>query len=681
MSPQEQPTKYIYRDISWLSFNHRVMQEAENPEVPLLERVKFLAIYSSNMDEFFRVRVATLRSLIRLDKKERKTIDFNPALVLGKLLVTVNEQAQHFSAIFHQQLLPSLRKEGIYVAAPSELDTNQQAFLRKYFSDRIAPYVQPVLLVKQKIRPFLINGSLYLAVILQEPKSSKEKYAVVRIPSKDTGRFIVVPGEQNLVVFLDDLVRFMLNDLFPGYTVKGAYSFKLTRDAELNITDEYSGDLIAKIKEGLAKRNAGPATRFVYDRSMPSKLLKLLGEIFKTNKEDLIPEGTYHNNADLFGFPDFGRADLKDTPQPPVNHPLFAGNTGILDTIKAQGDILLSFPYQKYDPVAMFFEQAALDPQVREIRITQYRVARQSRIMEALIKAAKLGKKVLAFVEVKARFDEEANLQWAEELERHGVQVLYSFPGLKVHSKLAQVIRLEQGKRVRYTYMSTGNFNETTAKIYADFGLFTQHNEISLEVERVFKFLQTGVLPRIAFKHLWVGQINMYDQLIQFIEEATMRAQAGQVAEITLKLNSIEEVHVIDKLYEAAEAGVKIKLIVRGICCLNPALSPNIEAISIIDRYLEHARVYYFKFEDSDRLLLSSADLMGRNLHHRIECAFPVMEEKLKTEVLHFLHIQWQDNVKARILDGSQSNALRPKGKKAIRSQVALYLNTQKALD
>lgn len=669
---------YIHRDITWLSFNYRVLQEAKDPSVPLLERLKFLAIYSSNLDEYFRVRVAYVKSLINLGKKTKKAFHFKPKEVLEEIHRIVNAQQEEFSRIFHEQVLPALAEYQVHLVQPDALSEEQQDFVNDYFKKNLVSYVQPVLLVKQKIRPFLNNAALYLAVELRT-KNDNPRYAVVKIPSDDLPRFLTVPSsspERKEVIALDDVVRASIPRLFPGYSVEAAYSIKLTRDAELYIDDEFSGDLIEKIKTSLAKRNIGPGTRFVYDRTMPSSLLDFLVETFSVKKRDMQPEGRYHNNFDLFKFPKFGLDQLKDEDLPPLPAPSLEKQDSLFDSIRAQ-DHFVHFPYQRYDYVLRLFEEAADDPKVTHIKIIQYRVAKHSAIMTAMKRAVAAGKQVTVFIEVKARFDEEANLQWAEKLESWGVRVLYSFPGLKVHSKLALICRIEAGKLQNYCYLSTGNFNEDTARIYEDFGLFTADERLTTEVARLFSYLEEVKKPSRPFEHLLVGQFGMRETLCQYIDYEIKQAKAGKPSGISIKVNSIEEREIIGKLYEASQAGVPVKIVVRGICCIQPGIkgfSENMEIISIVDRFLEHSRIYRFHHGGADLMYLSSADWMTRNLQHRIECAFPVYDEALRQQLRDFMDMLWSDTVKARIMNAEQDNTYRRAAEgKAFRAQIETY--------
>ncbi len=671
---------YIHRDLSWLSFNYRVLQEAKDPAVPLFERIKFLAIYSNNLDEFFRVRVASHRNLLRVGKKTKRKLDYNPKEIIKEILRIVNAQQLEFSHIFENQIIPELHKHDIHLLRRLDLNEEQQEFCRNFFNDHMLPFVQPVLLVKGKIRPFLNNASLYLTVLLQdkEKPDAPHEYALVKVPSDHLPRFILLPSvpPRHDIIMLDDIVRHSLSMMFPGYHILDTYSIKLTRDAELYIDDEFSGDLIAKIKTSLAKRHVGPPSRFVYDREMPRELLEFLMETFGLEKYDLLEEGRYHNNFDFFQFPDFGMQHLKYPPLPPIPYGPLEHTPDIFEGIRER-DHLINVPYHSYDSVVRLFEDAARDPRVTHIKIIQYRVARKSRIMQALMDAVKAGKQVFTFIEVKARFDEEANLRWGEKLERAGVNVSYSFPGVKVHAKIALIRREEEDGPRLYAYFSTGNFHEETAKVYSDIGLFTADKRLCSEAARLFAYLETQKVPEQPFRHLLVGQFNLRKKLLALIEREIQHAAAGRPAHIVLKLNSLQDEVMIKKLYQASQAGVKIELIVRGICSLVPGvpgISENIKAISIVDRFLEHSRVFIFHNDGQEDIFLSSADWMVRNLSYRIETAVPVYDPELRKQIKDLIHYQLHDNVKARILDAEQSNTYHQDGSDlAIRSQVESY--------
>lgn len=670
---------YIRRDISWLSFNYRVLQEAKDPTVPLFERIKFLAIYSSNLDEFFRVRMANHRNLLRVGKKTKKELPIDSKQMVKDIQRIVNIQQIEFGNIFDKQIVPELRNHNIYLLRRLDLNDEQSAFVERYFQDKVLPFVQPVLLLKNKIRPFLNNASLYLTILLQDnAEPDVQQYALVKIPSDDLPRFIALPSaaKRHDVIMLDDIIRHNISWMFPGYHILDTYSIKLTRDAELYIDDEFSGDLIQKIKDSLERREVGLASRFVYDREMPEELLHYLKEAFNLEKYDILQEGRYHNNFAFFKFPDFGLSHLKNPPLPPLPYPPLEKAKDYFKAIKEK-DHLIHVPYHSYESVIRFFEAAAKDPNVTHIKIIQYRVAKKSRIMQALQDAVSAGKQVTVFIEVKARFDEKANLEWGEKLEAAGVTVHYSFPGVKVHSKLALVRRMEGGKAHMYTYLSTGNFHEDTAKIYSDFGIFTADLRIVNEVARVFSFLETIKVPQQGFEHLMVGQFNLRTGLENLIDYETEQALKGKRAEIILKMNSLQDEEMINKLYEASQAGVKVQLIIRGICSLIPGkkgISENISAISIVDRYLEHARVFIFHHGGEERIYMSSADWMVRNLSYRVETAFPVYDENIRNQIKDFITIQLADNVKARIIDAESTNEYNKDGSDlAIRSQLETY--------
>ncbi|HZV68116.1 MAG TPA: polyphosphate kinase 1 [Saprospiraceae bacterium] len=673
-------SRFIHRDISWLYFNYRVLQEAKDLNVPLFERLKFLAIYSSNLDEFFRVRVANHRNLLRVGKKTMRQLDYDPEALLLNIQKVVSDHAVEFSEIFMEQIVPELKRHDIHLVMREDLTQEQEAFVDTFFQDNLLPFVQPVLLVKEKIRPFLNNAALYLAIAMKDKddQSNQQHYGIIKIPSDHLPRFIELPTSKpgHELIMLDDIVRHSVMWLFPGYQILDTYSIKLTRDGELYIDDEYQGDLVKKIKSSLAKRDVGPASRLVYDKTIPTNFLHYLMDVLGVEKLGLFPEGRYHNNFDFFHFPSYGKTHLKDQPLPPMDYAPFADQESIFDPIRAS-DHLIHIPYHKYEPVIQFFEHAARDPNVTHIKIVQYRVAPNSRIMDALINAVRSGKQVYAFIEVKARFDEEANLRWGEQLERAGIIVRYSFPGLKVHSKIALVRRLEKDGPQLYSYLSTGNFHEVTAKIYSDLGLFTADPRITNEVARIFSFLETVKLPNEDFKHLLVGQFNLRKALLQLIDFEIAEAKAGRKGSIRLKLNSLQDEEMIEKLYEANDAGVTVELNIRGICSLvagKKHLSQHINAFSIVDRFLEHSRVFIFHHGGKEVMYLSSADWMERNLSFRIETSFPIYDPGLILEIKDMLDIQSSDNVKSRSLNYNHINEYNRHGSDlAIRSQHETY--------
>lgn len=679
---------FIHRDISWLSFNFRVLQEAMDPTVPLLERLKFLAIYSSNLDEFFKVRMAYHRYLFRVGRKTKRELDADPKLIIREIRRIVNQQQELFSRVFDEEIVPELRKHNIFLLRRLDLNQEQKLFVENYFQDNLLPFVQPVLMIKDKIRPFLNNGALYLTLFMidRDDPQARPLYAMVKIPSDHLPRFIQLPSapDRHDLIMLDDIVRNSVSWMFPGYHIIDTFSVKLTRDAELYIDDEFSGDLLQKIRTSLGKRHVGPPSRFVYDREIPPEMLEFLMEALELQKSDTLREGRYHNNFDFFKFPDFGLQHLKNPILPPLAFAALENSRDLFADLKRK-DHLLFFPYHAYESVARFFEKAARDSRVTHIKITLYRVARNSRVMAALMAAAHAGKQVSVFVEVKARFDEEANLNWGERLEKAGVTVHYSFPGVKVHAKLAVVRRIEKDGPQLYTYLSTGNFHEETAKVYTDFGLFTTDARLSTEVLRIFTFLESGIAPETPFQHMLVGQFNLRSGLEALIDYEISAAKAGREARIILKMNSLQDRSMIEKLYEASRAGVQISLIIRGICSLTPGLpgySENIHAISIVDRFLEHARVFWFHHDGDEQLYLSSADWMVRNLSYRVETAFPVFDPEKREEIKDYLHIQLQDNVKARILNEEHDNRYqRASGDIPIRAQLETYYYVKRKLE
>ena len=676
----EKGFSYLHRDISWLSFNYRVLQEAMDPTVPLFERIKFLSIYSSNLDEFFRVRMANHRNLLRAKNKVERELEFSAEATIREVQRIVNEQQIIFNKVFEDQIIPELKEHKIHFNRWVHLNETQQEFVSNYFQNRMLPYVQPVFLVKNKVRPFLSNASLYLSILLKDKENEKLpiQYAIVKIPSDELPRFIPLPskGGRHDLIMLDDIVRYNLTWMFPGYEILDSFSVKLTRDAELYLDDEFSGDLIQKIKRSLAKRHVGPASRFVYDRNMPEELLNYLKEALGLDEYDILQEGRYHNNFDFVKFPNFGKDELKHRPWEHLSYKPLEDAPDIFKAIQVR-DHLLHFPFHNYESIIRFFQVASGDPLVTHIKIIQYRVAQNSKIMEALKRAVRKGKQVSVFIEVKARFDEQANLEWGEHLKAHGVNVRYSFPGVKVHSKLALIRRQEILGPKMYAYLSTGNFHEETVKIYSDDSLFTADERIVNEVARVFSFLETVNLPRQTFQHLLVGQFNLRPKLEQLIDFEIEQAKMGRTAQIILKLNSLQDKKMIERLYQASNAGVDIRLIIRGICSLIPGIkgmSENIEAISIVDRFLEHSRVFYFHHAGKENIYLSSADWMVRNLNFRVETAFPIYDPRLKKEIKDILNIQLSDNVKARYIDKSLSNTFVEGGSDiAIQSQMETY--------
>lgn len=668
--------QFIKRDISWLSFNHRVLQEAKDPTVPLYERIKFLAIYSSNLDEFYRVRVATLRQFRQMDKSKRKALlEVKPKKELKAIRTIVQQQQSEFGSIFRHQILPALRREGIDLLHHTrEYTPQQQAFAKTVFAERLKQNISLHPLAEGADLPFLKNRSLYLLLTFPDT----DDLALVNVPSDEHDRFWILPAsdERLAIGFLDDLIRLGLPDVLP-VPHTGAYALKLSRDADLYLGDEYDGDLVEKIKNSLGQRDTGTPTRLLYDSHMPPELVLRLKRLFQLKKTDLSPGARYHNFHDFFQLPaPEGKPHLHNLPWPPLSHPQLEGACSILTALR-QKDQLLHFPYQKYDYVPRLIREAARDEEVTTIKITLYRVAGKSAVVDGLLEARRQGKEVVVFIEAKARFDEASNLYWGQALEEAGATVLYSYPDIKVHTKLLLITRREEHKPYYYAYLGTGNFNEKTARLYGDHALLTADQRIAGEVEKIFGLLQRRlVVPKT--EHLLVSPFDSRRGFEAMIDREIALARQGQKAYIIAKMNSLEDQRMIEKLYEASQAGVRIRLIVRGICCLVPGipgLSEYITVTSIVDRYLEHARIYIFGNGGQESMHLASADWMERNLDRRIECIFPIYDPDLFQELRDIITLQLRDNVKARQINAAQSNPYQPRSPEEVpqRAQEAIY--------
>jgi polyphosphate kinase len=671
--------RYFDRDLSWLAFNERVLQEARDPEVPLLERIKFLAIFSSNLDEFYRVRVASLRSLAKLGRSDRTALGITPAKLVEQINRRTLLQQQEFGELYRNTLLPALEQHGIRILQEDRLTAAQKRFVRTLFKDRVQPLLNTAV-VRPGNAPFIEDRKLYFACrIKAKGKSGGTRTVLLNIPSSELGRFVVLPSSTGStdILFLDDVVRMGLKHLFAGHKVLHCHAIKLSRDAELHLDEEFTGNVKEKVKKSLKKRQTGVPSRFLFDHAMPKETLRELRALLGLKKADLVPGGRYHNFNDLMQLPVEGHPELRFTPWPPLPHPLLAVE-GSLFAVVARQDVLLHYPYHDFGQFIRWLREAATDAAVRHISVSLYRVADGSAVCAALLDALHNGKKVTVFVEVQARFDENSNLFWGEALEQAGAEVLYSYAHLKVHCKLCLVERRELRRTVRYAYLGTGNFNERTARIYSDMGLFTNDPRTCREVAEVFAHLKARS-HRPAIENLLMAPISLRSRLEELIDREIAHAMRGHEAHILLKLNSLEDQAMIRKLYDASRAGVRIRLIVRGICCLVPGVpgsSENISVISIIDRYLEHARVYVFHNGGKPMVYLSSADLMERNLDRRVEVAFPITDTGMRREVLHLLELQWNDRVKARLIEEHQVNAYVPAhpGPPATASQEATWL-------
>jgi len=671
--------KYFDRELSWLSFNYRVLQEAINVEVPLIERLRFLAIYSSNLDEFYRVRVASYIHVLAMQKDQGLEPDISVKKLLKKIKKTVNKQQDEFGRIFREELIPLLKKEGIYLIDQTQINAEQKEFLDAYFKKE----VESLLVVKilpENTTEFLENKGLYLAV-----ESDLKNQFLVNIPTDKTDRFIILPSKdsEQVIIQLSDVIRLYLTELVGEPVSSECYALKLTRDAELYLEEEIAETIEDRISSSLHKRDLGSPSRFLYDERMPKLMLKEFRKKFGVKKNEVIPGGRYHNFNDFFGLPVKADSRMVYDNFDAINHPKLA-DKNYIETI-AKGDIVLHFPYQNYNHVLEFIEEAANDVLVEEINITLYRVAEDSRVCKALIKAKELGKKVTVFNEVKARFDEELNMHWGEKMKAAGIDVLYSFDEIKVHSKICLIKRREGKSLVDYAYFGTGNFNEATAKIYCDHALLTKNVDLTNELNKVFEFLK-GNIKAPTFKHLLVAPFNMRNQFEALIDNEIAHVEAGRIGKMTLKMNSLQDKQMILKLYEASNAGVNITIIVRGICCLIPGvedMSKNIKVISIVDRYLEHGRIYWFNNDGNEKLYLASADWMTRNLSRRVEVGFPILEKSLSDEIKTLINLQLKDNVKARSLNKTQSNPYKKStAKTKVRAQFDFYhfLEDQKSV-
>ena len=667
------------KELSWLSFNARILQEAADPTVPPVERLRFLGIHSSNQDEFFRVRVATLKRLVKLGKRARKIIGVDPEKVIKEIQSIVLEQHQLSNNIY-QDLLADLARENIYIISEKELDAEQGAFVRAYFRKRVRRHLIPLMINQVKKFPDLREDSTYLAVCPQSRKTvPTSSYALIEVPTSVESRFLVLPanGRAKYVILLDDVIRFCLPDIFVAFPYDRfkAYAIKITRDAELDLDEDVGESLAKQVAQSLKRRKRGQTVRFVYDASIPKELYHLLVRKLNLGKSDtLVPGGRYHNLRDLFRFPNLGSSRLTYEPFDALPHRDVKPGRQLMEVMRER-DLLIHYPYQTFDYQIDFLREAAIDPAVTSIKMTIYRAARDSGVVNAMINAARNGKSVLAVVELKARFDEEANLNWGTRLQEEGVRVVYGVPGLKVHSKLCLVTRKEKNA-VRYAVIGTGNFNEDTAQAYCDHSLFTSDNRLTQDVAKIFQFYEQNYRLG-SFSNLIVSPFNMRKRIIKLIQTELKNARAGKPAWIHLKLNNLVDSEIIHHLYKAAQSGVDIKLNVRSMFSLiteMPGVSEGIQGISIVDRFLEHSRIFVFGNGGNPRYYISSADLMPRNLDGRVEITCPIFDTRLQGELQQYLDIQWGDNVKARMLNRTLDNIVKQSNSGLpVRAQSAIY--------
>ncbi len=670
----------INRELSWLAFNDRVLQEAEDKTVPLIERLKFLGIYSNNRDEFFRVRVATLKRVVKHQKKAEELMGENPVRLLEKIKQAVIAQQDKFEHIY-QVIIRELNKQNISIINEKQLSPAQGTFVKEYFREKVKGSLFPIMLDSPSPFPYLKDRLGYLIIKLGRKDSSKKnKYAIIEVPTDTISRFVVLPKEKdkNYILLLDDVIRYCLDDIFQNFDHDyiESYNIKLTRDAEIDIDTDLSKSFVEKISKGLKARKTGQPVRLVYDSEIAPDMLDFIMKKIKLGKDDNpIPGGRYHNFKDFISFPNIGHPDLSYKKNIPLKHPDLKDQSSIIKVIKKK-DVLLTYPYQSFDHIIDLLREASIDPKVQSIRITLYRVAKNSNIVKALINALKNGKQVTAVIELQARFDEEANIYWSGKLQEEGAKVIYGVPGLKVHSKLFLITRKESGKINHYAHIGTGNFNGDTSKVYTDQTLLTSNKIITEEIEKVFDFYLDNFKGGI-YKHLLVSPFFMRKRLVQLINKEIQNAKANKPASIILKLNNLVDDEMIRKLYEASAEGVKIKLIVRGICSLVAGvsgLSENIEAISIVDKYLEHSRVFIFHNNGDEKYFISSADWMTRNLDHRSEVAVPIYDKEIQQQLKKIINILWSDNTKVRILGSTQNNSYRKSNSKVkIRAQEEIY--------
>ena len=679
--------RYFKRDVSWLSFNYRVLLEAEDASLPIYERIKFLSIYSSNLEEFYEIRVAEHRGVIMQKNFVEESAD-EAEETLAAITHEVNRQQRDYYRIFYEQILPELNRQHIFLYQDEHPQPFHEEFVRDFFNEEVFPFLSPVMIQAGEIRTFIRDRRLYLVIRMVKKGRPLEDpgdvptyhYALMKIPFSKVPRFIELPPHEGkyYIMFIDDIIRANLQSVFPGYEIDSCYSIKISRDADIYLEDEGKGSILEKIRKKVKKRKIGALSRFMYDQAMPADFLAFICEAFGILPDDLVVGGRYNNLQDLSKLPNPAGKQLEQHPSLPMRIRSLDEVGSIFKVIQKR-DVMLHFPYESFDYLIRFLMEAAFDPKVDEIKITQYRVAENSAVINTLISAAQNGKKVTVFVELKARFDEKNNMRTAARMEQAGIKIIYSIPGLKVHAKVAVILRKDNAQGVKrrdFAYLSTGNFNEKTAKIYADMALLTCQEEIIADINKVFAVLE-GRLQAPTFHHLLVARFNMVPELRRMIQCEIDHVQAGGKGYIILKMNGLHDQQMIDMLYRASEAGVKIDLIVRGICCLVPdqPYSQNIRITRIVDMFLEHARIWYFYNEGQEVLFLTSADWMRRNLNRRIETAFPILDPEIKQEVIDILHIQLRDNVKACRLDSELRNCFKRESdmREPVRAQQAIY--------
>ncbi len=678
------------RDITWLGFNARVLQEAMDETVPLHLRIRFLGIFSNNLDEFFRVRVAGLKRASEL--KEKLAIDTffeRPQKILDKINKIVIAQQEDFDKTW-KKIQEEMAEQKVFIKTPKKLTEKQKEFVRKYFDEEVESNVIPILLHDNVPLPYLREKSLYLGIAMRRKDwQYTTKFAIIEVPAKANGRFVILPtedSEETDIMLLEDVIAFNLPHIFSyfGYDEFKANAFKVTKDAEFDLDNDIRTSYAEKIEKGIKSRRKGKPTRFVFDKDMDKSLVEFLIKKLNLSKKDsIIPGLKIHNFRHFMDFPDVFKDYIKPIERTTFPHPEFKNDKRITDVI-TQKDILLTFPYHTFNHVIDLLREAAMDPDVKSIQLTAYRLASNSKIVNALINAVRNGKEVTVMLELRARFDEEANLEWKEQLELEGVKVLVGLPNKKVHAKLCVIKKRVNNKTIQYGFVSTGNLNEKTAKIYVDHLLMTSNRAIMADINKVFNLFRKPKLDPVVVlkscKNLLVCPQYMREKIEWQIDKEIEEAKAGRKAEMIIKVNSLSDKGLIKKLYEAAEAGVEIKMIVRGIFCAveQKSFKKKIHAISIVDEYLEHARVMYFYNKGSEDIYISSADWMTRNLDYRVEAAVKIINKNLKKELKDLLEIQLKGNVKARLLDEDLSNKYVKNDRKPFRSQIETYIYLNK---
>lgn len=672
--------KPLEKELSWLSFNERVLQEAADSSVPIIERVRFLGIFSDNMDEFFRVRVADVKRRIVIKKAQGEAEDQDRTLLknIQKKVISLTSQFDEIYLV----VLKSLARRHIALINEQQLSEPQADWVKTYFNNEVIQFISPIICTPNvNLSKVLDDDATYLMVELIN--KSNIQYALVEVPSEQVPRFIELPRlkgqKKRSLIMLDNIIRHCLDRLFSGlfnYDEINAYSMKMTRDAEYGLSDDIDQSLLEKMSLSLKQRLTAEPVRFVYDREMPERMRLYLSEkLGLSNFDAVIPGGRYHNFRDFINFPNIGRDYLEYAKLPPLASKQFAKHSNVFNAI-AEKDILLYYPYHQFQHFTEFVRQASFDSTVTRIDISLYRVAKNSLIIDSLINAAYNGKLVRVVVELRARFDEQANIKWARLLTDAGIKVEFGVPSLKCHSKLCLITRTEKQQEIQYAHVGTGNFHEKTAKVYTDFSLFTRHTGITAEVDQVFNFIRFSY-QTYRFKHLIVSPNYFRYRTRKLIDREIAHAKEGKPAEILLKVNNLVDDEMVNHLYLASAAGVKVRLIIRGMCSLMPGvkgLSENIQAISIVDRFLEHPRLSCFKNDGDYSIFISSADWMTRNIDHRIEVGCPVYDKKLKKQILDIFELQWADTTKARIIDAEQTNQYKPRGnKRKVQSQLAIY--------